>query len=85
MGSILGFSLHGATLVLEPCIPRAWPHYEIDFAYHSAHYEIVVENPHGVSGGVAVAELDGRPVDGPGATIPLVDDGATHTIRVVLG
>ena len=80
-----GSPLHGATLVLDPCIPRAWPRYEIDFAYHSARYEIVVENPHGVSRGVAVAELDGEPVAGPGASIPLVDDGATHRIRVVLG
>ncbi len=82
---ILGFRLRGTTLVLEPCIPRAWPGYEMDFRYHSATYEIVVENPQGVSRGVAVAELDGRPLPGRGAAIPLVDDGATHRIRVVLG
>ena len=83
--SILGFRLRGTTLVLEPCIPRAWPGYEIDFRYHSARYEIVVENPLGVSRGVASAELDGRMLTDRGATIPLVDDGATHRVRVVLG
>jgi cyclic beta-1,2-glucan synthetase len=82
---ILGFHLRGTTLVLDPCIPRAWPGYEIVFRYHTATYEIAVENPQGVSRGVAVSELDGQPLTGGGAAIPLVDDGATHRVRVVLG
>ena len=82
---ILGFRLRGTTLLLDPCIPRAWPGYEIDFRYHSAKYEIVVENPQGVSRGVASAELDGVTLPGDGASIPLVDDGVTHKVRVILG
>jgi cyclic beta-1,2-glucan synthetase len=82
---ILGFRLRGTTLQIDPCIPRAWPGYEINFRYHSARYEIVVENPQGVSRGVASVELDGQALTGGGATIPLVDDGATHHVRVVLG
>ena len=82
---ILGFRLRGTTLLLDPCIPRAWPHYEIDFRYHSATYEIVVENPQGVSRGVASSELDGQALMGGGAAIPLIDDGGTHRVRVVLG
>jgi cyclic beta-1,2-glucan synthetase len=81
---ILGFRLRGTTLELDPCIPRAWPRYEIDFRHGSATYEIVVENPQGVSRGVASRELDGQALAGPGG-IPLVDDGATHRVRVVLG
>ena len=57
---ILGFRLRGTTLVLDPCIPRAWPGFEINFRYHSSRYEIVVENPQGVSRGVASTELDGH-------------------------
>jgi cyclic beta-1,2-glucan synthetase len=83
--SILGFRLRGTTLVIDPCIARAWPRFEIDFGYHSARYEIKVENPHGVSRGVVSAELDDAPLDGPGATIPLVDDGRTHRVTVTLG
>jgi cyclic beta-1,2-glucan synthetase len=83
--SILGFRLRGASLLIDPCIPRAWPRFEMDFAYHSSRYEIEVENPHGVSLGVATAELDGRVLSGPGATIPLVDDGGVHRVRVILG
>jgi cyclic beta-1,2-glucan synthetase len=81
---ILGFRLRGATLLIDPCIPRAWPGFEIDFRYHSATYEIVVENPTGVSRGVASTELDGETLARGGA-IPLAGDGATHRVRVILG
>jgi cyclic beta-1,2-glucan synthetase len=83
--SILGFRLRGTTLLIDPCIPRAWPGYQIDFRYRSARYEIVVDNPQGVSRGVASAELDGQALTGPSAAIPLADDGTTHRVRVVLG
>ena len=82
---ILGFHLRGATLQMDPCIPRAWPGYEMNFRYHSARYVIVVENPLGVSRGVASTELDGQPLPGGDVAIPLVDDGAMHRVRVVLG
>jgi cyclic beta-1,2-glucan synthetase len=82
---ILGFRLHGTTLVLDPCIPRAWPGFQIDFRYHSARYRIVVENPQGATRGVASTELDGATLP-PGPTaIALVDDGVTHRVRIVLG
>jgi cyclic beta-1,2-glucan synthetase len=85
MESILGFRLRGTTLHIDPCIPRAWPGYEIVFRYRSATYEIGVENPTGVSRGVASCEVDGRALPGNGAAIPLLDDGATHAVRIVLG
>jgi cyclic beta-1,2-glucan synthetase len=43
----------------------------------------VVANPEHRCRGIAEAELDGVGVD-PGA-IPLVDDGRTHDVRLVLG
>ena len=78
-------SLRGSTLRIDPCIPRAWPRYEVDFSYHGTRYEIEVENPLGVSRGIASAELDGAILPEPGASIPLVDDGGTHRVRVILG
>jgi len=47
-------------------------------------YRIKVENPSQVARGVALTELDGKLIAGP-AGIPLADDGAVHTIRIVLG
>jgi len=82
---ILGFRLQGAFLCLAPCIPKAWPRFEIVFKYHSARYEIAVENPHGVNRGVSRVELDGKTLpDGP-TRVPLVDDGGAHKVRVILG
>jgi cyclic beta-1,2-glucan synthetase len=82
--SILGFRLRGATLHLDPCIPRAWPSYEITFRYHSAQYVIRVENPRGAMRGMSTVEVDGTPLAPGSARIPLADDGTTHRVRVVL-
>ena len=82
---ILGFRLQGAFLCLAPCIPKEWPGFGIVFKYRSARYEIAVENPQGVSRGVAYAALDGKTLpDGP-TRVPLVDDGQAHEVRVILG
>ena len=81
---MLGFRLRGSVLHLDPCIPRVWRNFAITLRYHSATYAIVVENPHGVAHGVGSVELDGTLLPS-GAHIVLVDDGATHHVRVVLG
>jgi cyclic beta-1,2-glucan synthetase len=81
---MLGFRVRGTALCIDPCIPRTWPGYSIRFRYHSALYDIAVDNPRGVTRGVALAELDGKPL-AASANIPLVDDGAVHQIRIVLG
>ena len=57
----------------------------IVFRYRSARYDIAVENPHGVSRGVARVELDGEALSENRARIPLADDGAIHRVRVILG
>jgi cyclic beta-1,2-glucan synthetase len=82
---LLGFRLRGARLAIDPCVPRAWRSFEIAFRYHGARYEIVVQNPAGVSRGVASMELDGTRLPSGSTTVALTDDGATHRIRVVLG
>ncbi len=83
---ILGFRVQGANLLLNPCIPEKWPRFEIVFRYGSARYEILVENPRGVSRGISLAELNGKVVPSASPTrIPLVDDGNTHSLRLVLG
>ena len=86
--AILGLRVRGAELTLAPCIPRHWPGFEILFRYRRARYEIAVENPHGVSGGVARVELDGAAapaaIQARQAHLALVDDAATHRVRIVL-
>jgi cyclic beta-1,2-glucan synthetase len=84
MESILGFRVRGTMLSIDPCIPRNWPTYSATFRYRSATYQIQVNNPSSVSRGVASISLDGR-ILAARANIPLVDDGATHQVLVVLG
>ena len=81
--SVLGFQLQGDRLTVQPCIPRAWPSFALTFRYGSATYHITVENPQAVERGVAAVFLDGQPRDEQ--SIPLVDDGRPHLIRVMLG
>ena len=82
---ILGFRLRGDNLLLDPCIPKAWPGYEISFRYRSARYQISVENPLGVCHGILAIKLDGQMLSEKPAPIPLADDGATHRVQIVLG
>jgi cyclic beta-1,2-glucan synthetase len=83
--SILGLRLQGAFLLLAPCIPKQWPRFEIVFHYASTRYEIAVENPYGVNGGITRAEFDGEALPGNQARVPLAKDGSIHRVRVVLG
>ncbi len=82
---LLGFRLRGAVLHLDPCIPRAWRRFEITFRYHGSRYEITVENPRGVSRGIAQIEVDGRVLESGSVSLPLSADGATHRVRAILG
>ena len=82
---ILGLRIRGTSLNLNPCIPAAWPRFKIGLQYHSTRYEIDVENPKGVSRGVQLRLLDGTTLPITESDFPLIDDGGTHQIRVVMG
>jgi cyclic beta-1,2-glucan synthetase len=82
---ILGFRLRGTALIIDPCVPKSWPGFELAFQYHATRYEIAVENPNGVSRGVSRVVLDGELLKTTQAQIDLCDDGATHRVRVTLG
>jgi cyclic beta-1,2-glucan synthetase len=83
--SILGLSRQGAFLLLDPCIPKHWPGFELAYRHGATRYDIAVENPHGVCRGIASAELDGVPHQGTPLRVALADDGNPHTLHVVLG
>ena len=82
---ILGFRVRGATLNIDPCIPKSWPGFTIAFKYHSTRYDIWVENPRGVCRGVSAIHLDGEALQVSDGNIALSDDGANHKLEVVLG
>ena len=82
---ILGFRLRGTTLVIDPCVPKSWPTFDIAFRYYTARYEIVVANPSGVNRGVASVHLDGNALSAGDTQIALLDDGAHHKIEIIMG
>jgi cyclic beta-1,2-glucan synthetase len=87
--AILGFRLHGATLTIDPCLPAAWPGYELVYLRPGSRgvttcYEIVVDRNGAGHPGETRVTLDDEPVEG-GAPIALSDDGNTHRVRVSVG
>jgi len=81
--SILGLRRRGETFVVDPCIPSSWPEYRLTWRFLDSRYEITVSNPMRRCRGVATATLDGAPVDW--SAIPLLNDGGTHEVQIVLG
>jgi cyclic beta-1,2-glucan synthetase len=82
---ILGIRVRGAMLHVDPCIPKSWSRFDILFRYHSASYEITVENPRGAGRGVSQILLDGITLPGDRPKVPLIDDGNKHQVRVTVG
>jgi cyclic beta-1,2-glucan synthetase len=83
--SLLGLRLRGAFLSVDPCIPKAWGRYEATVKYRTARYSIFVENPNGVSRGVAFAEIDGVEICARPLLVALLDDGGRRRVNVRLG
>jgi cyclic beta-1,2-glucan synthetase len=84
--SILGLRLKGTHFEMAPCIPTAWPEFSLVWRVdgtRGTRYDITVLNPKRRCRGISEAELDGAPVNP--AEIPLILDGNTHRVRVVLG
>jgi cyclic beta-1,2-glucan synthetase len=81
--SMLGFKLQGDRLRIDPCIPADWKRFEITYRRGKSVYKIEVENPDGRERGVRETFVDGHVV--PEGWIELVDDGGSHSVRVVMG
>ena len=82
---MLGLRVRGDALLIEPCIPRHWPEFRINYRHGSSRYEILVINPQHVSSGVIALSLDDTMLAAQARRIPLYDDGATHRVVVTMG
>ncbi len=69
-------------LVIDPCIPSAWPGFDVKRRWRGADYHITVDNPQHVEKGVRSVTLNGNPVDG---AIPVQPPGSTSNVVVVMG
>ncbi len=82
--SILGISTQDAEVVLEPCIPPEWPGFEAWITRGAQTLHVVVENPDGVSRGVASMTVDARAVDSNRLALDPTATG-TREVRIRLG
>ncbi len=82
--AILGLTRHDGQLEVDPCIPPAWKGFEAWLRVGAQQVHVVVENPDGVSTGVAAITLDGAPL--PSNRVPLEPNAeGTREVRVRLG
>ena len=83
--SLLGLTIEGQQFKIEPCIPRTWPGFDLVLRHGTARYDIRVDNPSGVQRGISHASLDGLTQSQRPLVLPLIDDGKSHQIKVILG
>lgn len=79
---ILGFKKNGETLIIDPCIPKGWQQYSLNYKYKNTVYNININNPHGVNKGVEKISVDGQ--FSAGNQFDLVDDGQVHLVEVIM-
>jgi cellobiose phosphorylase len=80
---ILGIQPGYDGLRIDPCIPPAWPGFQVHRRFRGADYDIEVRNPDGVSAGVRSLLVDGHEV--AGSLVPVAPAGTTVRVEVVLG
>lgn len=77
---LLGLRRRGDVLIIDPCIPKEWREYQLEYTYGNCLYSIKVLNPLGLNTGVSKIEVDGVVC----AEIPLQDTGRVSVI-VLMG
>jgi cellobiose phosphorylase len=82
MEAILGISKVGNSLIVNPCIPRDWTGFKVDYCFGNSHYKISVENSNGVNRGIKQITVDGKIL--PGNSILLVDDEQQHNVHILM-
>jgi cyclic beta-1,2-glucan synthetase len=80
---ILGIRREGAFLIINPCIPAAWPGFEATVNTGATHYDIRVETrSHRPDTSHAV--LDGSPLCCAEGHVRVPLDGKTHRLLIFI-
>ena len=81
---ILGVRKKGDRLHIQPCIPADWPGYSVVYQYGRSTYHLRIENPNHKETGGTLLTIDGKEEPQIDLGIPLVNDGQTHQVLLVL-
>jgi len=79
---IVGFRKKGDKLYINPCIPKSWNEFTIDYRTGKAVYNITIKNPDGLNCGVTNVYVDGVLSDD--GCVSLTQSGF-HRVEVVIG
>ena len=80
---ILGIIPDFDGLKIDPSIPKEWDGFTATRKFRGDTFNITIKNPNHVSKGVVSVKCDGKEI--AGNVIPVIGDGAEHTIEVLLG
>jgi cellobiose phosphorylase len=80
---ILGIRAHYTGLLINPCIPRSWDHFNAVRVFRNTRYEIEVCNPEHINQGVLQLVVDGQELQDK--LVPIFTDKETHRVLVTLG
>lgn len=75
---MLGVKAHYDGLLVDPCLPSSWPQCRVEQEFRGARYIIDILNPHALSQGHIVLEVDGVSIQGN--KLPVFADGKTHHV-----
>lgn len=78
--TLLGVTLEGDRLKLEPLLPKDWPQFKLHYRYHQTVYHITVTRAKSTEDHHGNPRLDGNELDSE--WIPLVDDQQEHFVEV---
>jgi cyclic beta-1,2-glucan synthetase len=82
---ILGIRREATQLIIDPCIPAAWPGFDITLTVQKTHYRIRVDAPTQRCRGITQASLDDAPLECCEGQVRLPLDGGTHRVQIVIG
>ena len=80
---ILGVKTDYDGLIINPCIPSKWDGFKMKREFRGAIYTIEVQNPDHVSKGVKSVFVNGKEIKGN--TVPILEKGKEHAIKVIMG
>jgi cellobiose phosphorylase len=80
---ILGVKTDYDGLVIDRCIPSKWDGFKMKREFRSAIYNIEVQNPDHVSKGVKMVDVNGHELNTN--TIPTLEKGKEHSVKVIMG
>ena len=78
----MGLKIQEGYLKIEPCIPKEWKEYQIQYKWQESIYNIKVQNPEGKNSGVSKVTLNGKEVENH---IKLDGSRNVYNILVTLG